>query len=686
MQFALAARKLPAFALFVGMFAAFPGGAQASPAVRIASPAHGTTIAAHGRVLTVTAPRGARLTCRVDRRKLRRCGRRTPLRGLDNGTHSAWVKAVAPDGAVSVAATRFRVDTKPPKVTITTPYWGQVFTGTATAKFYASEPAKFTCRVDANAPVACSSPASSSTIPDGRHMLTVSARDAAGNVGSAQVEFYVKRPVVQPEPEPEPTAPTPEPTAPTPEPEPTPEPTGPTSEPEPDPTPEPTGPTGEPTPTPTPDPAPSPSAQALALDSSHISVTWQPPVTANTVEIVRRDLVDSTPDVVVATVPAAAGSLTDSQLWYGNSYRYTLNFKDSGGAQVASLTATGTTASTTAATLPVLFSNSPHIGAKLTSSTPMASSSTSTRYRDYIVAHVRNANLTLRSYGIPVYEAKVTDPLIGPFSCGYNCQLPRSGSPSVPLPTKPKPAGSGYPKLSDPGSDHHMSVISQDGNTIWDFYRPDEDNTDVNTTDPAVWKFVQAGATFQPKATTPAIAAPPSYAGANAANFANLAGLVRPEELALGEIRHALMMGVPGIGTAGAAGTNLPACPATHNALVRDPLTGSYNPDSPPEGLRMRLNPSFNVASLSRPWERTIARAMQEYGVYVRDNSGTLAIYGETTGLFTSTGETRGGRGYDGWNKAKLGLTTTGGSAGFSSEFPWSQLEVVAFTAGPNCG
>ena len=77
-------------------------------------------------------------------------------------------------------------------------------------------------------------------------------------------------------------------------------------------------------------------------------------------------------------------------------------------------------------------------------------------------------------------------------------------------------------------------------------------------------------------------------------------------------------------------------------------------------------------------WQKTIARALQKYGAYVRDNSGTLSIYGETSSA------TLGGRGYDGWTKANVGLGT-GNSQGFSSAFPWGQLNVINFKYGPDC-
>ncbi|MBK5230664.1 MAG: hypothetical protein JJE27_05765, partial [Thermoleophilia bacterium] len=130
----------------------------------------------------------------------------------------------------------------------------------------------------------------------------------------------------------------------------------------------------------------------------------------------------------------------------------------------------------------------------------------------------------------------------------------------------------------------------------------------------------------------------------------------------------ALVIGIPGI--AGGA----PACPATHNVGT------TSDPNALPEGARLQLDPALSVDALSIPaWQKTIAKAMQKYGVYVRDNSGTLSLYGETSSA------TVGGRRYDGWNKANLGFSTTAGSQGISSAFPWSKLRVLDFKYGPDC-
>jgi hypothetical protein len=104
--------------------------------------------------------------------------------------------------------------------------------------------------------------------------------------------------------------------------------------------------------------------------------------------------------------------------------------------------------------------------------------------------------------------------------------------------------------------------------------------------------------------------------GTDAAGFALLGGAIRPEEIAAGAIQHALSLTTP------ATRSGYIACPATHT----DGQSGSAN--AIPEGAQVQLDPSFNVAAQNwAPWQKTIAVALQQYGAFVSDTSGALALY-----------------------------------------------------------
>lgn len=402
-----------------------------------------------------------------------------------------------------------------------------------------------------------------------------------------------------------------------------------------------------PAPSPSPStPAPSPSLStptsaltALALDHARIQLSW-PAVTGAATARVYRD------GRLVATRLAALRRYTDSMLWFSTTYEYSVRLHASSGALVAAFgPLRATTKPLPARGFPVAFGSSP------VWTVPIAANPTlsprSAAFVQYLNEHARNPNLTTRSYGVPVYQAESGDPLFGPFTCQYACDVD-SGA-RVPIPDYAVP---------DPGTDLHMTVISPDGRTAWDFYRPRKNAS-------GAWVSTSAGATLDLAGSG---VVPKSTAGADAANFGLLAGLVRPEELAQGHIDHALVIGVPGI----AGGP--PACPATHNVGT------TTDSDAMPAGARLQLDPAVDVSALDLPaWQKTIARAMQRYGAYVRDNSGTLAVYGETTGTDV------GGRRYDGWSKAGLGFDASGGSQPFSSAFPWNRMRVLAFMYGPDC-
>lgn len=102
---------------------------------------------------------------------------------------------------------------------------------------------------------------------------------------------------------------------------------------------------------------------------------------------------------------------------------------------------------------------------------------------------------------------------------------------------------------------------------------------------------------------------------ARASGFAGSAGLIWPQELNSGRIRHALTF-VFRFTKAGG-----PVRPATGSDGT------SMDPGAIPEGARLQLDPSLDIDALGlEPWQRIIAKALQEYGMYLADTGGTVAI------------------------------------------------------------
>ncbi len=101
----------------------------------------------------------------------------------------------------------------------------------------------------------------------------------------------------------------------------------------------------------------------------------------------------------------------------------------------------------------------------------------------------------------------------------------------------------------------------------------------------------------------------------SASGFASAGGMIMPEELAAGRIEHALAFTMKNAKLGG------PVAPAT-GSDGRSALAGAI-----PEGARLQLDPNLNLDALGlRPWEKTIAQALQEYGMYLVDTGGAVAL------------------------------------------------------------
>jgi hypothetical protein len=98
----------------------------------------------------------------------------------------------------------------------------------------------------------------------------------------------------------------------------------------------------------------------------------------------------------------------------------------------------------------------------------------------------------------------------------------------------------------------------------------------------------------------------PSGMSTRATGFAPLAGMIWPAELRSGRIDHALVFAYPYTSSDG-----------------RTTLAAAM-----PEGARVQLDPTLNLDTLKLTAnERTIAEALQKYGMYLGDTGGALALY-----------------------------------------------------------
>ncbi|HEX8082744.1 MAG TPA: peptidoglycan-binding domain-containing protein [Solirubrobacteraceae bacterium] len=119
---------------------------------------------------------------------------------------------------------------------------------------------------------------------------------------------------------------------------------------------------------------------------------------------------------------------------------------------------------------------------------------------------------------------------------------------------------------------------------------------------------------------------------ATAAQFGNLAGIIRAPEMQAGRIAHALFMNVH-------CDSGTFVYPAAHSGRPCSAI-GQSNEGAPPMGARFQLAmPLEAIEALDvPPWKKTILRAMAEYGMYFGDTGGDWGISFESGATYTSFG------------------------------------------------
>ncbi len=106
-------------------------------------------------------------------------------------------------------------------------------------------------------------------------------------------------------------------------------------------------------------------------------------------------------------------------------------------------------------------------------------------------------------------------------------------------------------------------------------------------------------------------------AGIDGGDFSYLAGMILPGDIASGAIRHALRYATP----ISAPGFVSPAnrSDGTHVGGI-------------PEGQLLRLDPALNLSTFGlTAYQMMVARALQTYGAYESDTSGSFTLYAENT-------------------------------------------------------
>ena len=247
-------------------------------------------------------------------------------------------------------------------------------------------------------------------------------------------------------------------------------------------------------------------------------------------------------------------------------------------------------------------------------------------------------NVNTDQYSVPIYTVAQDQPRVpvvldNPGS--YAHELRQELARGVPIPAGAKPAA---------GTDAHLVVWQPGTNTMWELWRarlvagrwyasfggeiPDESGFD--------------GAFFSPSGIE---------FGATASSLALAGGLITFGDIHRGQIDHAVAVAIP------STRASVWALPASRTDGV------DHEPNAIPEGARFRLPPSLNIASLHlSPIAAMIARAAQRYGMFVRDQSGSVSFYAQ------DPTPTRSGIYHRLFEPDPVNVL---------SGFPWGKLEVV---------
>jgi hypothetical protein len=170
-----------------------------------------------------------------------------------------------------------------------------------------------------------------------------------------------------------------------------------------------------------------------------------------------------------------------------------------------------------------------------------------------------------------------------------------------PMPVPADAPIEGYPNAGS--GDRHVLVLDNDNCWLYELYSSYPGNNGAwNAGSAAVWDLLNDEQR------------PLTWTSADAAGLSIFAGLVRYDEVAAGEIKHAIRFTLQNSRAAFVP-------PASHWAA------NSSNPLAAPMGMRMRLKASFDISSFS-PTNQVILKAMQQYGIIMADNGSSMFISG----------------------------------------------------------
>ncbi len=255
----------------------------------------------------------------------------------------------------------------------------------------------------------------------------------------------------------------------------------------------------------------------------------------------------------------------------------------------------------------------------------------------------KGPTINTTSWSVPIYTVPAGQPTVKVTLAGASSAALQAAWDAVPLPANAQPAA---------GSDKHLVVWQPSAGRLWEFWGLE------HTTNG--WRAAWGGA-IKNAASNSGAYGPEAWAGAmpgwgaSASSLSIAGGLITLEDLAKGQINHALAMAVPD------TRAGVYAAPAQRTDGF------STEPTALPEGAHLRLDPTLDLAALHLPrLTLMIAEAAQRYGILVRDRASNVVLYAQDP---TPTG-TNPYLGQGGYFEGRT-------SQYLLADFPWSHLQLL---------
>jgi hypothetical protein len=263
--------------------------------------------------------------------------------------------------------------------------------------------------------------------------------------------------------------------------------------------------------------------------------------------------------------------------------------------------------------------------------------------------YYQTVTINTKQYTSPVYTVAANVPTVKvtQWDCqkkGYSDASLAEQWSAVPIPSN---------AVQSAGTDGEMTIYQPSTNTVWEFWQARK----VDGQWQACW-----GGRLQNASTSTGVFY--KYYGTTATSLPFLGGQITAEELARGEIKHAI-----GFSLVEAEHYNIFSWPANRS----DGWNPNLLANRIAEGQRFRLDPTINVDAL--PMSRAgkiIAKAAQKYGFVVWDKSGALALRAQSAVSYTALGQADP---YPSLFEGKANYAVLNG-------FPWDKLQFLPLNYG----